>query len=455
MTSAAVRGPRRTPLEPWIMRRAGVADVAGLRRHQARALRDVVARARAHSRFYGERLAGVEPGDIISVEDVVRLPFTSADDIRREGMRLLCVRPGEVDRIVSLPTSGTTGPPKRIQFTTADQDLTVDFFGYGMTTLVEPGDRVLILLPGERPGSVGDLLRRGLAREGIDGVVRGPVRDADEALSALDALARGGFDAVVGIPVQILGLARRGLAEGREIRLRSVLLSTDHASPSLVAAVEAAWGCEVFDHYGMTEMGLGGGVECEAHAGYHLREADLLFEVVDPDSGAPVPDGAYGEVVFTTLSREAMPLIRYRTGDRSRFVPTACPCGSWLRSLERVRTRLTDRVTLGSGGTLDLAALDDALLGLPEVTDLRATLCRDGAAETLAVEILGAGGAGEGGEALQRSAALALTALAPVSEAVRAGRLAVEVTVAAGPWAGSDGTAKRTFRRSGIAEGRV
>jgi phenylacetate-coenzyme A ligase PaaK-like adenylate-forming protein len=110
-------------------------------------------------------------------------------------------------------------------------------------------------------------------------------------------------------------------------------------SDECVELIERAWGCEVFEHYGMTEMGLGGAMACEAHDGYHPREADLLFEIVDPRTGAPLPDGEYGEIVFTTLTRTAMPLVRYRTGDMSRFIPGPCPCGSVLKRLARVADR--------------------------------------------------------------------------------------------------------------------
>ena len=89
--------------------------------------------------------------------------------------------------------------------------------------------------------------------------------------------------------------------------------------------------------HGMTEMGLGGAAQCEAGLGYHLQEGDLYFEIVHPETGAALPDGALGEVVFTTLTRQGMPLVCYRTGDLSRFIPEPCPCGSVLRSMEIVR----------------------------------------------------------------------------------------------------------------------
>ena len=128
----------------------------------------------------------------------------------------------------------------------------------------------------------------------------------------------------------------------------------------------------------MTEMGLGGGFECEALGGYHLREADLYFEVVDHESGGPCPDGAIGEIVCTTLTRRGMPLIRYRTGDMARTVHEPCPCGSALRRIGRVRGRWDDVLPLGSAYTLTLPDMDEALFQLPGLLDYRATASKSG-----------------------------------------------------------------------------
>ncbi len=102
----------------------------------------------------------------------------------------------------------------------------------------------------------------------------------------------------------------------------------------------AALGCEVFAHSGLTETGFGGGVECGAHQGYHLREADLFVEIVDPGTGRPLPDGEPGEIVVSTLCRLAMPLIRYRTGDLGHLLPGPCVCGSPFRRLGAVAGRI-------------------------------------------------------------------------------------------------------------------
>ena len=139
-----------------------------------------------------------------------------------------------------------------------------------------------------------------------------------------------------------------------------------------MAEIQAAWGCRVFEHYGMTEMGYGGGVQCAARRGYHLREADLYCEVVDPVTGRPCPPGEPGEVVFTTLTREAMPLIRYRTGDLAAWEEGPCPCGSDLPLLGLVQGRLERGVMLNSGRRLTMPELDETVLPVPGVVGFAA-----------------------------------------------------------------------------------
>ena len=451
LPSAAAAAPAHVGLESLHLDLASLyLDPEALRAHQLAALRATIDLATSRSPFYAERLAGVD-ARALSLDDLAALPFTTADDLRRHAARLCCAPASEIERIVTLPTSGTAGEPKRIQFSAADQELTIDFFQHGMSVLAGPDDRVLILLPGERPGSVGELLARGLERLGATPLPYGPVRDR---AAALDHLVRERASVVVGIPVQVLALARLSVSQGRDVRLRSVLLSTDHVPPAIATAVEQAWRCRVFNHYGSTEMGLGGGVECAAHAGLHLREADLLFEVVDPVTGASLPVGSEGEIVFTTLTREAMPLIRYRTGDLGHFVAEPCPCGSALRLLATVRERRDDVAALAGGERLSLADLDEALFALDDVGDFRARL-----------ELAAAGADAGGGVAAARErlvielalsdtrhgsaperAQVALERLPAVARARAAGRLLVEVTTAVGPWSGGDGGQKRTLR---------
>jgi phenylacetate-CoA ligase len=379
-----------TPLEPWITsklgRRAESLTRVALEAYQFQKLRETLHLARERSRFYRERLAAA-PCTLNCPADLARFPFTTPQDIRENALRFVCVSQDEIQRVVTLDSSGTTGPAKRLYFTRDDQELTIDFFHVGMSTLAASGDRVLILLPCERPGSVGDLLVIALGRLGAEGIRHGPVQDVAETLSMM---AQAHVNCLVGTPVQALRLARSrpGLS------LKSVLLTTDYVSAAIVRAVERAWGCQVYNHYGMTEMGLGGGVECQAHRGYHLREADLYVEIVNPATGQPVADGETGEIVFTTLTRRGMPLIRYRTGDLSRFVPGQCPCGTLLKTLERVRVRASGYVAVG--GYVCMADLDEALFPLEGVLDFAAAITRRGGKDSLRLEVETAGSASAG-----------------------------------------------------------
>jgi phenylacetate-CoA ligase len=290
----------------------------------------------------------------------------------------VAVRQDDVAKIVTLRTSGSTGAAKRLFFTEEDLELTIDFFHHGMSTLVRPGQRVAVLLPGEKPDSVGDLLVRGLRRLGAHALIYGPVMDPARTARAVAAY---GAHCLVGIPTQVLAVARTRAGDSiGKGSIESILLSTDYVPQAIAEAIEEVWGCRVFSHYGMTEMGLGGGVECEALDGYHLREGDLYFEVVDHETGEACPDGATGEVVFTTLTRRGMPFIRYKTGDIARMIPEPCPCGSHLRRMERVSGRWDGAIRLGHECTLTLSDMDEALFRLTYLLDYRATVSkgRDG-----------------------------------------------------------------------------
>ncbi len=439
---------RLTPLEPWIAqktadrgrrtaddesspltsderRRTKVERPSDPRRsaiepYQLARLKVTVELARTKSRFYRERLAGVP--EITSLDDLERLPFTTAEDVRADPLAFVCVSQDEIARVVTLDSSGTTGTPKRLYFTKDDQELTIDFFAVGMSTFTGPGDRVLILLPGETPGSVGDLLAKGLERIGAVPIKHGPVRDpaATRAVAVREAAT-----VMVGVPTHLLRLVRT-MSPGEALPpVHSVLLSTDHVPQAIVHAIEGAWGCTVFNHYGMTETGLGGGVDCEARRGYHLREADLLYEVIDPATGRPAAAGEPGEVVFTTLTREGMPLIRYRTGDYGRWITTPCPCGTSLRTLAHITTRVSGPVAIAPDAHLTQPDLDEALFAVDGVlnfaTEVGATDPR------LAVMIQIAPTANPDRVAAEASAALdALPALASIPPKARSLRLVTD-----------------------------
>lgn len=435
--------PEKTPLESWIARKvtdsgdSGVLTAKKLKDYQLNKLGETLDYVRQRSPFYQRHLAKnhYPPARL---EDIGELPLTTADDLRRFGREMICVRPGDIHRIVTLQTSGTTGPPKRVFFTEEDQELTLDFFHQGMLTMIKPGDRVLILLPGKTPGSVGELLQQGVARAGAEGFVHGPL---GTPRAALEQMIQDQVNVLVGIPTQILTLARvQKKAQVPVAPLRSVLLTTDHVPRSIVRELTEVWACQVFNHYGMTEMGLGGGVDCQGLSGYHLREADLYFEIIEPLTGQPVQEGQFGEVVFTTLTRTGMPLIRYRTGDYSRFRLEDCPCGTVLRNLERIGSR--DRLALGDGKLLSMADLDEAVFPWDGVLNFSAVFTEEWGREVLSLELLMDGAVTERREQHIRKGIEAHPVMQPL---LSRGWLQVKVTFTADPAAcsGGNGTGKR------------
>lgn len=361
---------KRTPLEDWIIGKTGATDRAALENYQLEKIQETLSYAKENSRFYRVYFKSIRPDEIRSFEDFSKIPFTAPTHIRLDSEGFVCVPRKEVKRIVTLRSSGTSGEEKRIYFTEEDLELTVDFFKHGMRCLTDRTDRVLVLLPGNSYGSIGDLLKKALSRSGTVCFVAGIMGEPGEAARLI---AEDNITCIVGIPMQVLYLSREERAVFKS-RIRKVLLSTDYVPEVLIHELTEQCGCRVFTHYGMTETGYGGGVECEALSGYHLREADLYFEIIDPETGKAVKDGRQGEVVVTTLTRKAMPLIRYRTGDVASFSAKPCACGTLLKTMNRVRGRLENKVDVGENQPVALSELDELILAFPEVLDYKAVV---------------------------------------------------------------------------------
>ncbi len=266
------------------------------------------------------------------LQEMGSLPFTTPEDLKEDPYRMLCVHPNEIIRIVTLNTSGSTGVPKRVFFTEPDLELCTDYFHHGMRNLVDETDIVGILFPFQTPASVGDQLIKGLGRLGAKTVPLFGLPE-EEISSSIES---NQITSLAGMPGQIAELAEK---YSRHSSIKTVLLSADFVSDNVRGMIKQAWGAEVFEHYGMTEMGLGCAVSCEYQNGYHVREADLYLEIIDPETGRTVPDGDWGEIVFTTLTRTGMPFIRYRTGDISRWKTELCSCGSKLKLLDYIQDR--------------------------------------------------------------------------------------------------------------------
>ena len=330
------------PLDPWLARQCGAATCpelpARLAQMQLHLLRCTLEQA-VRSTFYANRLQGRNL-KLETLEDLPCLPFTTAQDLRNWG-DFLCVSRGDVQRMVTLHTSGTTGQPKRLAFTDADLARTRDFFAVGMSQLVRAGQRLAVLLPGaERPDGVADLLRQALGSAGVEVMAPPPHVHMDRCGGELARwLGQAAAHCVVAAPAQLASLLTFFSTAGPD-NLAGVLSSAEPLDADLGQILRQRWQCEVLDHYGLTETAYGGAVECSAHDGFHVRELDVFIEIVDISRGNVLPFGQAGEVVITTLQREAMPLVRYRTGDVARLLPGPCACGSPLHRLGPVLGRI-------------------------------------------------------------------------------------------------------------------
>lgn len=337
-----------TSLDAWVKTKIGLPDHCPLTRralsaYQLERLQITLDYVQHSSPFYRHRFAAHTPASLHSLSDLSQWPLTTADDLRKDPMAFLCISQSGVERVVSLPSPSAHNALKRLFFSAADLELAVDFFHHGFATAVAPGQRMLVMMPCRAPHSVGDLLSRGLARLSVSTVTHGPLQSPR---AAIEAIEKNRIDALVGVPSQVAALTRYGgrghIAQGQ---IKSIWLGTQNSRRTMAGEIDRTWGCRVFQHYGAAEMCPGGGVQCRFREGFHLREADLYIEIVDPETTEPVADGTRGEVVVTTLTREAMPLVRYRTGHVAAVMAAPCRCGTVLRRLETINRPMAGDMT--------------------------------------------------------------------------------------------------------------
>ncbi len=354
----------RSKLDALIMEQEGLNSLsrADIEAVQLQKLNDLLSREQQRQGFYGAL-----PSKLDSLEELRTLPFTTDEDLAMNAPSLLLTSQAEIQRVLSDATSGTTGTAKRVFYTLGDCENTVRLFMAGLSELIFPGSCTMICMPFSGPYGLGELIAEAVTRLGAKPLKLGVSLNYGELSEVMD---REKPDTFVGMPVQLLSLLRF-CGKGS---LRRALISGDACPLSVTRRAEELLGTRLFPHYGSREMGLGGAVTCPAHEGMHLRENHVIAEIID-EVGRPLPHGQYGELVITTIGMEAMPLIRYRTGDYTRIFPEPCPCGSAAIRLDTLRRK---------GVSSDILNLDEEIFDLPFVVDYRAELSGD----TLCIEAL-------------------------------------------------------------------
>jgi len=336
-----------------------------LQAHQLKGLQWTLRHARQGSPYYRARLdaAGVGPDDLQSLDDIRKLPFTTADDLRDDyPFPLRSVPYEQIVRIHS--SSGTTGKRKVLCYTQKDLDDWANMFArcYEMAG-VTPLDRVQIAV-GYGLWTAGVGFQAGCERVGALAVPTGP-GNLDLQCEFLVDLQSTVYCCTASMGLLLAEeVHKRGLAE--KINLKKVIYGSERSSRSMRKKIsELLGGAELFDIPGLTELyGPGTGIECPDHDCIHYWADYYILEILDPDTLSPLPPGEWGEMVVTTLAKEAAPLIRYRTRDITRIIPGPCTCKSILPRHSRIRGR-TDDVFKFRGVNIYPSTIDAILSAIP------------------------------------------------------------------------------------------
>ena len=346
--------------------------------HQLKGLRWTLNHAWEGSSFYRARLdeADTKPAEIRSLDDLVKLPLTTAEDFKQDyPFPLRSVPYEQIVRIHS--SSGTTGKRKILCYTRKDVDDWTYFFArcYEMAG-VTPLDRVQIAV-GYGLWTAGVGFQAGAERIGAMAVPTGPGNLDLQCEFLLD------LQSTVYCCTASMGLLlaeevhTRGIAD--KINLKKVIYGSERSSRSMRKKIsELLGGVELFDIPGLTELyGPGTGIECPHHDCIHYWADYYLLEILDPETLQPLPPGEWGEMVVTTLAKEGSPLIRYRTRDITRIIPGRCTCGSILPRHSRIRGR-TDDVFKFRGVNIYPSTVDAILSAIPGLgSEYQVHLTRD------------------------------------------------------------------------------
>lgn len=309
--------------------------------------------------------SGIVPEDIRGIEDLPKLPFTTKEDLRRSyplGMQIAPEK--EVVRIHS--SSGTTGQPILIPYTQKDVEVWAEMMARCLRmTGVRNNDRVQIT-PGYGLWTAGIGFQAGTESLGAMAVPIGP-GNTDKQIKMLVDLRT---TVLIGTSSYGLLLAeeaeRRGLT--KQLSLKIGIFGSERWGEKMRSRIEELLNIDTFDIYGLTEIyGPGIAIDCPCHKGLHYWNDHLIFEVIDPVSGLPVEKGKPGELVITTITKEGMPLLRFRTRDITRMIPDMCPCGSPYPLIDRILGRMDDMIKI-KGVQVYPAEIEEVLKKIPGIS---------------------------------------------------------------------------------------
>lgn len=343
----------------WLIeKQEGLTDInrQSLETMQLDKLNALLKREKERGGFYKDL-----PEQLDSLDELASLPFTTDEDLAAHAGAMLLVSQSEIQRVLSDATSGTTGREKRVFYTEGDCKRTVELFMAGLGEFIFPGSTTMICMPFSGPYGLGELIAEAIENLGAKALKVGWGKSYGELKAILDGEQP---DTYVGMPTELLSMLR-ACGKGS---LKRALVSGDACPNTVINEIEEILGTPLWPHYGSREMALGGAICCPAHDGMHLRENHVIAEIVD-EEGNVLPHGQFGELVITTIGMEALPLIRYKTGDYTRIIPGKCRCGSEVVRLDSIRRK---------GDSGKMAQLDECLFSLGALVDCKVSAVKGG-----------------------------------------------------------------------------
>ena len=360
-----------------------------LKKHQFKLLKEKVKFCYENTVFYRNKFnnAGLVPEDIKTFDDIQKIPFTVKDDLR-ENYPLGMVAVPRTDIVEIHASSGTTGNPVVGAYTKDDMDVWQELMARCLYTAGVRKTDVAHIAYGYGLFTGGLGFHYGVQKIGAAIVPVGGGMTQRQIKLMKDL----GTTVLCCTPSFAVYLAETMCKEGvnprTDLKLRLGLFGAEPWSERIRERIELELGIEAFDIYGLTELcGPGVSVECNAHKGMHIWEDHFLVETIDPKTGEALPEGEEGELVFTSLTKTGLPVLRYRTRDISVLETEKCSCGRTHARMMRVGGRSDDMLKI-RGVNVFPSQIEFAIMGFPEVAaQYQIILDRPGALDTFAIKI--------------------------------------------------------------------
>jgi len=334
---------------------------------QLKRLKQTVSLAYKNIPFYKEQFSklNLKPKDITSLKDVRKLPFTTREDLRENYPFGMLAVPKE--HVVRLHTSsGTTGKPKAIFFSKKDVDGAAELIARCLIMTGVEKDDVLqnMMTYGLFTGAL--VMHYGAEKVGVLVIPAGP-GNTKRQIALMQDFKTTTLHLTPSYALYLAGVMNNEGLDPKDFSLRRAYMGSEPYSEETRKKIEKFFKIDVYNSYGLSEMnGPGVAFECTEKNGMHLWEDNFIMEIIDPDTGERMPEGEKGELVLTTLCREAMPILRYRTRDITMIIPGKCKCGRTHRRISRIIGR-TDDMIIVRGVNIFPQQIERVLMGIKAV----------------------------------------------------------------------------------------